>query len=73
MVAAFDEDASFVAALRDGDQQAFSQLVRHHHRALLAGDLNWREGLPFLHGPASDDEVDKVITRVQCDRESHHH
>lgn len=29
--------------------------------------------VPFLHGPASDDEVDKVITRVQCDRESHHH
>ncbi|MCB1836668.1 MAG: RNA polymerase subunit sigma-70, partial [Alcanivoracaceae bacterium] len=36
MATPFDEDADFIAALKAGDEQAFSRLVRHHHRVLLA-------------------------------------
>jgi hypothetical protein len=27
--------------------------------------------VPFMHGPASDEEVKKVISRVRCDSEDH--
>ena len=29
--------------------------------------------VPFLYGPASDDDVDKVIKRVHCEQDSHQH
>jgi len=29
--------------------------------------------VPFMHGPASDEEVKKVISRVRCDSEDHQH
>lgn len=36
MATPFEEDAGFIAALKAGDEAAFGQLVRHHHRTLLA-------------------------------------
>lgn len=31
------------------------------------------KAIPFVHGPASDEEVEKVMSRVRCDGNDHKH